>query len=410
MIRSLFILLSASALLGTTIVEAATSGLIVTFDNIPNRVRHDNPDLAAARVRVKEALGRVNQAGRPGNPEVEAGFEHNSAFEEGKLEVGFSQRFPVTNRLFLEKGISLLEVKAAEAEIREVERRLVAEARSALVDVLAFRQQRRLRQQQVEVANELASFTKESAATGEISPIDAGQAKLEAARLTSEIRQLQAREVAAAGLIKPLLGMKTTDALNVSGALPSATFPRGLADPARRPDFQAAKLNAQAAAQAVDLERARRYDDIEAGLVAGLERSEDAPEGFQNEGVIGFRLKFALPFWDKNEGNIQAAEARAERMDKEMVALAHNIRHEADAARAEMIEWDEILRDISDNLLPLAATQAADANRAYREGLGDLQAVLRAREQELQLGASQIEALQSFHHARVRFEAAVANP
>jgi len=401
---------SAFALLDFSQVQAASSGLIVTFDNIPNRIRRDNPDLAAARLRVKEALGRMNQAGRRSNPELEGGVEGNHHFREGKLEIGISQRFPVTDRLRLEKDISLIELRAAETEIKEVERRLVTEARTALVKVLALRQQRLLREKQAGVSKKLAAFIGESARKGEHSALDAGQAKLEAARFASEIRQLVANEIALVGILKPLLGMRITDALNVSGTLPSATLPAGVIDPNRRPDYRAAQLAAQAARQGVELEKARRYEDVEAGIVAGVERTEDAPEGFENEGIIGLRVKLALPFWDKNEGNIQAAQARAERKEKETSALAHTIRHEADSARKEMVEWIRMLAEINDNLLPLAAEQAANAESAYHEGFSDLQSILRAREQELELASSRIEALQNFHLARVRFEAAVANP
>lgn len=410
MISKTIITFSSLFILGLTSLGAAPSGLIVSYDSIPERVRRDNPDLSAARLRVKEALGRLTQSGRLSNPELEVGFEANDEAREGKVEIGISQRFPVTNRLYLEKDISQLELRAAEAEIREVERLLVAEARAALVDVLAFRQQWKLRQQQEEVSKRLAEFTLRSAGQGELSPIDAGQAKLEAARLASEIRQLKANEVASIGKLKPLLGMRVTDVLNVSGTLPGVVFPAGTVDPRKRADFQVAQLKAQAALRGVELEKAQRYDDIEAGIVGGLERSEDAPEGFENEGVIGFRIKLALPFWDKNEGNILAAEARAERKEKETVALAHNIRHEADAARKEMNEWGAMVNEVKVNLLPLAAKQASEAESAYREGLSDLQAVLRAREQQLQLGSTRIEALRNFHHARVRYDAAVANP
>lgn len=401
---------SVCAFLGLSFAEGASTGLIVTFQNISNRVHRDNPDLAAAKLRIKEALGRMNQAGRLSNPEIEGGVTQNHRLREGGIEIGISQRFPVTNRLRLEKNISVIELKAAEAEIREVERALVAQARTALVDVLSFRHQQSVRKRQVEVAEEFAKFTASAADDGEISPIEAGQAKLEAARLRGEIRQLQANEVAAIGKIKPLLGMRTADVLNVSGSLPAAKLSKSKIDPRRRPDFQAAQLAAKAAAQGVELEKARRYDDIEAGLVAGLERSEDVPEGFENEGIIGFRIKIPLPLWDKNEGNIQAAEARAERKDKEITALAHNIRHEAVAARNEMLEWHKILGEISGNLLPLANAQATAADNAYREGLGDFQSVLRAREQQLDLMSSQVETLRNFHHSRVRFEAAIAIP
>ena len=310
----------------------------------------------------------------------------------------------------MEKDISVTELKSAEAEVREVERRLVAEARSGLVDVLAIRQQRELRKAQAAVSQNLADFTQEVAAKGELSPIDAGQAKLEAATFANEIRSLDAAEAAAVGLLKPLLGMQPAERLNVSGSLPPATFPTGVADPARRPDYQAAQLNSLAAGQGVELEMARKYDDIEAGIFASLERTEDEPVGLDNEGIFGLRFKIPLPFSNKNEGNIEAAMARHERKKKEAVALAQSIRHEATATKAEMIEWSKLIRETTDTLIPLAEQQAELAETAYRDGQGDLQSVLRAREQQLELASSKVEALRNFHHARVRFEAAIAAP
>ena len=70
----------------------------------------------------------MNQAGRLSNPDLETSFESNSDFREGKFEIDFSQRFPVTDRLQLEKDVSLTELKASEAEVREVERQIVGQS------------------------------------------------------------------------------------------------------------------------------------------------------------------------------------------------------------------------------------------------------------------------------------------
>ena len=125
-----------------------------------------------------------------------------------------------------------------------------------------------------------------------------------------EIRQLDAGEAALVGELKPLLGMRPGESLSVGGTCRNPSLPAAAADPSRRPDFQAAKLDALAAAQGVALEQARRYDDVEGGLFAGAERTEDAPDGYDNEAIIGLRFKIALPFWNKNEGAIQEAEAK----------------------------------------------------------------------------------------------------
>ncbi|MES2437418.1 MAG: TolC family protein [Verrucomicrobiota bacterium] len=388
----------------------AEPAVVVTLASIGDRIRAQNPDLAAARLRIQEALGRMNQSGRLANPEIETGLEHNPRFREGKFEVGVSQRFPITDRLRLEKDVSLTELKSSEAEVREVERQLTGQAREAVVKILATRQRRELLREQSGVSKEFADFLSEAAGKGEGSALDAGQAKLEATSLSMEIRQLDAGETALVGELKPLLGMRPGEALNVGGTLPQPTLPSTAADPSRRPDFQVAKLDALAAAQGVALEQARRYDDVEGGIFTGIERTEDAPEGYENEAIVGLRFKIALPFWNKNEGAIQEAEAKKIRKEKEAVALGRGIRLEAEAARAEMEEWAKLIGEINDTLLPLAAEQTKLAEDAYRNAQGEIQSVLRSREKRLQLAAARLDALREFHLARVRHETALAKP
>ncbi len=388
----------------------AEPAVVVSLASVGNRIRAQNPDLAAARLRIQEALGRMNQSGRLSNPEIETGIEHNPRFREGKFEVGVTQRFPITDRLRLEKDVSLTELKSSEAEVREVERQLTGQAREAVVKVLATRQRRELLREQSAVSREFSDFLSEAAGKGEGSALDAGQAKLEATSLAMEMRQLDASETAFVGELKPLLGMRPGEALNVGGTLPEVSLPTAAADPSRRPDFQVAKLGALAAAQNVALEQARRYDDVEGGIFAGAERTEDAPEGYENEAIVGVRLKIALPFWNKNEGNIQEAQAKQERKEKEAIALGRGIRLEAEAARAEMEEWAKLIGEINDTLFPLADEQTKLTEVAYRNGQGEIQSVLRSREKRLQLAAARLDALREFHLARVRHETALAKP
>jgi len=277
------------------------------------------------------------------------------------------------------------------------------------VKMLATRQRRELLREQSDVSNEFARFLSEIAAKGEGSPLDAGQAKLEAASLTMEMRQLDAAEAALAGELKPLLGMRPGEAIDVGGSLPEPTMPAAAADPSRRPDFQAAKLDALAAAQGVALEQARRYDDVEGGLFAAAERTEDAPDGYDNEAIVGVRFKIPLPLWNKNEGAIQEAQAKQQRKELEATALSRNIRLEAEAAGKEMAEWAKMIREINDTLLPLAKEQSAFAETTFRDGQGEIQSVLRSREKRLQLAAARLDALREFHLARVRHETALGN-
>lgn len=389
---------------------AAAPGVVVSLASVGDRVRAQNPDLAAARLRIREALGRMNQSGRLANPELQGGFEHDSRWQEHRLEIGFTQRFPVTGRLALEKQVTLSEFEASEAEVREVERRIISEARQALVNVLAIRQRRDLLAEQSGLAGEFAAALAAAADKGEGSALDAGQARLLAAGLAVGMRQLDAAEAAAVGTLKPLLGILPGEPLHVGGTLPEPALPGSGADPARRPDFQAAVLGARAAGEGVALEQAKRYDDVEAGLFAVAERREDAPSGFDRMSLVGLRFRIPLPLWNKNEGAIEEAQARQERKELEALALGRSIRLEADAARAEMAEWAKLLGELGGTLMPLADQQSAAAEDAFRKGQGELQAVFRSREKRLELSSARLDALRGFHLARVRYEAAIGQP
>ncbi|RYD39919.1 MAG: hypothetical protein EOP85_15145, partial [Verrucomicrobiaceae bacterium] len=134
----------------------AEPGVVVSLASVGDRVRAQNPDLAAARLRIKEANGRLTQSGRLQNPELGFELSHDPRFRSRAAEVSFSQRFPLTNRLQLEKSVSATEVKVAQAEVREVERKLISEAREGIVNVLAVRQRRELLRSQVDVSRRFA--------------------------------------------------------------------------------------------------------------------------------------------------------------------------------------------------------------------------------------------------------------
>ena len=380
---------------------------IVTLDNVSHFVRKQNPDLAAARMLIKEASGRLAQSGRLSNPELQSSIEHNSRLREGRIEIGISQKFPITNRLQLEKDVSLSELEAAKAEVRETERKLIGRSRELVVNLQASRERRKLLSELIGVSTEFAEFLNKAAEKGEGSTLDAGQAKLETAILSVEIPQLQAREAALMGELKPLLGMRISDPMYVGGDLGDPTLPTKDLKPAMRPDLKAATLTSQAASQQVELEKARRYADVEGGLFFAGERAEDAPGGYEDEAIIGFQFKIALPLWDKNEGAIQEAKARKKRKDLEVDALRRNINLAALSTRDEMTKWKRLIEEIDETLLPLAEQQSKFAEEAYRNGQGEIQSVLRTREKRLQLAASKLDALKEFHLARVRHKTAL---
>ncbi len=376
-----------------------------TLQNIAARVRSHHPLLKAARLTVEEARGRQLGSGRLANPTLEASFQNESRVSPRTTMVGIDQSFPITKRLSLERQLTGQLVTAAEFEVRDAERRLIAEARGHAVRVLALDQQRALRQQQTALAQKLAEFAQSRAEKGELSPLDAAQAQVDTQRLILEAKKLEIERVSLLGQLKPMLGIGTQDALIISGDLPALIMP-GLTPWQQRADYQLAQTKMTAAQTAAALAHSKRLQDVSAGFFTAQEMQDQPNAQRERTGFVGFRVSIPLPLWNRNQGEIAEKKAAAERQQLEAAALATQIMSEADTARREMQAHADLTRETRDQLLPLVIEQTTKLEKAYESGQIDLLTILRTRDQRLQLEAATLDAVRDFHLARIRYEAA----
>ena len=376
-------------------------------ESAPGYALKHNPALAAARLRIDEARARLKQAGRLANPEIEAGLSRNLHSPEGAVGVAFSQQFPLTARLRLEKAVAQSQLAAAEAEVRDAERRLGAETGAAMVKLLALGGQRALRERQLANSRELSDFMRQRTAAGEASAVDAASVELETQMLRSDLLQLSAERATLLGELRGLAGVRAGDAIAIQGELAApAPLPPRAGDPARRPDFLAARHSAEAAEQGAVLARAQRWEDIRIGLSVSRERSEDAPDGFQRDTFAGLKFSLPLPLWDSKTGRIEEAAAAAKRAAFETDALAFQIRAETATARDTMGALAKLVGELDITLLPKAAQIEKQLRESYASGLTPLTEILRARDRRLSLERQRLDALRDYHLARVRHAAA----
>ncbi|TDU71063.1 outer membrane protein TolC [Prosthecobacter fusiformis] len=387
---------------------AVSSTQALTLSDIAPRVRSHHPQLKAARMAVEEARGRQLGAGRLSNPSLGFEFQNESRVSPRSSTFSLDQSFPITRRLTLEKQLTSQLVTAAELEVKDAERNLIAEARSLAVKLLSLEKQRALRQQQTQLAQELSSFAKERADAGELSPLDAAQAQVDAQRLQLEARRIQIETVTLQGALKPMLGLSPAASLKLTGDLPALTLP-GRSAWQQRADYQLAQAKTQAAQTDAALAHARRYQDVSAGLFAAREQQDVSSSSTEHTGFIGFRFSIPLPLWNRNQGEIAEKTASIERARLESEALASQITSEAETARQEMQANAALVTETRDRLLPLVKEQTDKLETAYQTGQTDLLTVLRARDQRLQLEAAVLDASRDFHLARIRYEAAVGS-
>ncbi len=380
----------------------------LSLENAGTQVRARNPELRALRWRIEEARGRMDAAGRWTNPEVGVEYRNDTDFGEGGLAFSVDQKFPLTRRLLREKEVSAKQVELAEWEVRDAERLMVAEAETLTVELLTLDKQHALLRQQAEVAAQQARFIERRVKSGEISPLDAQQAKVDSRRLALEARKLETERLKTRGRLQALLGLGAEENLVLEGGLPKQELPAS-GDWARRADWQQARAEENAARSEIALAEAKRWDDISVGVVVEGEREENDAGRKEDSVFVGFRVSLPLPLWNDNSGEVREKKAAAERVRLGAEALMVAISHELRLAREEMRDALELAREVREELLPLAQEQVAALEKAYAAGQAELLAVLKAREQCLQLEDGLLAAERNFSLAWVRYRAATAN-
>jgi cobalt-zinc-cadmium efflux system outer membrane protein len=384
---------------------AQAAGVALSVDGAADYALVHNPTLAAARLRIEEARGRWQQSGRLANPELEIEFTRIQPGPEGSLTAALMQRFPLTARLRYERAVSRAELAAVEAEVRDGERKIAAEAQALAVQIIASRGQRALRARQQENSLELSRFLLKRVESGEASGVDAAQVELESQQLELEVLQLTATELEFAGELRALLGV--TGDVSITGELPAVAnkTARSAAAIAERPDVRAAEHRSAAAQAAAQQQRASRWEDVGVGAIYGADRELDTPEPLEKRQIFGVQMSIPLPLWNNNAGRIREAEAVAARTALEAKAVHFMASNEVSGARGDMIAHARLVTALDSQLLPKAAQIEEQIRQYYSTGQALLTDVLRARDRRLGLQRQRLDALRDYHLARVRYEA-----
>lgn len=375
---------------------------ILTVSEISDALRRHNPSLAAARYTLAEAEAQRKSAGRLANPEFFTGIIHDPRYREIGGTVGFRQSFPFTSRLKIEKDLSVALLLQAEQEIEVMTEKLIGEAHMIAVRLLTLQAHEVLHKQHLKLADELANYAEEVAKKGEGSPLDASQTRLEANQQMIELRELDTRAEKLRAELATIIGFSHNTRITLEGSLDAPTLPDfHTATLQNRAVYRATRLGIAAADESTQLERSKRWQDITASLFTGVSREEDNPIGLEREHRIGFQVSIPLPLWDKNEGQIEKAQSRKERMEHTLKAVAHKIQSDASQSYQSMKSEARLVQEITSLLIPAAEQQQTKSINAYQAGQISLEPVLRSREQLIELRAARLHALRDFHLARV---------
>lgn len=380
--------------------SAATSA--ITLEQLQQMALANNPTLAQAKAGVRAAAGRTRQAGLWPNPTIGyMGDEiRGGSFGGGEQGVFVQQNVILGNKLGLDRKVHAAEGNQAVAEADEQRLRVENGVRIAFYQSLAAQQMVEMRAKLSALANDAVETTRQLFNVGQADQPDVLQAQVEAdqaelAVITEQQEQLRAWRVLAAVVGQPELPL-TRLAGNLED-LPQLNAEQILQTTLRdSPAMKIAQLGVTRAD--AELTRARRESIpdlfLRGGYANNLEQlgtSQPQSVGSEFFAEVGVNV----PIFNRNQGNIQAAEADRERAAAEVQRVALVLRQMA----APVLQGYASSRAVADryhaSTLPNARQAYELYLQKYNEGAAAYPQVLIAQRTLFQLESGYIAALEN---------------
>ncbi len=388
----------------------------LTFDTA-QAVRHaleSNPELLAARYAIARAEARLEATGIAPNPSLKIGYRDDFLFnDEGErsFELGLSKDFPLAKRLAKEKAVSRVAIAQAKMQVRSQELALAQEIYEFALEIHLVEKRANHLKRLLESMEETAAFAETAARTGEISALTASQTGIELSVLSQEVQQAQLERERLTHRLAPLLGIPSTDhvELQVETASPYHDQPLPGFDTRileRDPRFQTAVLQENAADAEIALAKSKNWDSITATLFWNNQRGIDEPVGPKSDKLLGLSLSIPLPL-NKNGDRLARVEIQKRDQSRQAAAaLRFLIENEVEHARHEASLFKESMSSYQSEVLRKAEAHWLEVRQAYQEGQINMLTLMHAQAQRLRLENRYLELYGKYAHALLELQLA----
>ena len=134
-----------------------------------------------------------------------------------------------------------------------------------------------------------------------------------------------------------------------------------------RPDLRAARLGIDRAGAEVALQRANRFDDVFL-FYDPITIQDNSPYGKESASSWAVGLTFALPIFNRNQGNIARAESNMNQTRLELASLERRVAAEVRLAEREYRRSREALEQLERDVVPRAVALATRKMAEFTAG------------------------------------------
>lgn len=400
--------LALAATLAFGVVDAAVSADIpLTLREALTRTLQSNPDLSAYQYVLKAQDGRIAQAGLRPNPRLNADLENvlgsgdTKGLDAAEFTLGLSQLIELGGLRDKRVASAQLEREGLDVQGHVARLDVLAETARRFVSLVSQQEQHRLTHLAVELADKTAVAVKRrvEAAKSPEAELDRAAVALERARIAdahAEHELLAARSDLAAtwGASAP----DFTDAAADLYQLPEvAAYPELLAALERTPDLGRYLTEARLRESEITLALAGRRPGIEVG--AGVRRLEES-----DDTALVFSLGIPLPYSDRNQGTLAAAQALKDGAAAQRGAALIKARAQLFRNHRELLDQRQQVIALRERALPRMEAALKNTEYAYERGRYSYLELVDAQRELLAVRNGLIEAATSYHQTLIEIE------
>jgi cobalt-zinc-cadmium efflux system outer membrane protein len=360
-----------------------------------------NPTLSQVAAQVEAARGRAVQAGLYPNPIV--GYEADrigAAGSAGEMQGAFIDQTIVTaGKLRLSRAKYVHEVSQMEAQVLAQQYRVLNGVRVRFYQLLALQRLLDVRAELVKVAEDAVTTTEQLVNVGAANRADLLQARIEARQERVTLENARALYVAAWQQLAAFAGNPCMPMGRLQGDLEAPAAVPELCTTldhllAASPELQAARAAVVRNQVALQRERVEPIPNVQVRLSNGYDFET-------HNDVTSVQAGVRLPLFDKNRGNIRAAQAQVAYAQAEVARVELSLRQRLARAYARYRTAQAVVQMYGDSNLP-------DAHQAYELYLDSFRQrraawpqVLVAQRTYFQLSVDYVEALERLRRAEV---------
>jgi cobalt-zinc-cadmium efflux system outer membrane protein len=378
-----------------------SNGGPLTLGQAVRRALRFSPAVRAAAVEIDAKRGEAQQAGLRPNPEL-GGWSWNVGEDPAEEALNVSQLFELGGKRLKRLRAAELDVGVTAWDYEAARLRVTSDTAQSFVDVLASQDRIKILAELQSVAETLSNTVSERVQTGGANVVDVQRARIEVTRAKAQLKEENAVLAVAKRRLANNWGSRTADFSLGKGELTSTDHVPSAEQIGTslesNPDVARWAQEMVRREAVLDLERSKAIPDLT--LTAGARRVESSDD----TGAV-LQLSVPLPLFNRNQGDIAAAQARVLKGHQEGLAARVAVNAVFLEAYSRLVAASERLNALEKEILPAAKGVYDATSTGYLAGGFDLLNVLEAQRTVYATRLEIVNARAEFQKAKVQIEA-----